>query len=301
MYYSNPLIEKRADPQIYKHTNGTYYFTATLPAYDGIMLRSSNTIEGLRDAQETVIWRKHDEGDMSHYIWAPEIHYVDGSFCIYFAAKAIDSLDHTIMPHQIYILRCSGQDPLKDPWFEEGKMDTGWNSFSLDATTFFHNGSRYFVWAQMADPKESNSNIYIAKMKDFKTLELPAVCLTKPTFDWECIGFKVNEGPAVVIKDGFVCLTYSASATDANYCVGLLKLAINDDPLDVSAWTKADQPILKTDESIQEFGPGHNSFTYSEDDKEILFVYHSRSFKEIVGDPLYDTNRHTRIRKFDFI
>lgn len=301
MYYPNPLIEKRADPQIYKHVDGQYYFTATLPDYDAIMLRRANTIEGLQDAEEIVIWRRHETGELSHYIWAPEIHYIDGNFCIYFAAKATDSLDHTVMPHQIYILRCTGQNPLEDLWIEEGKMDTGWNSFSLDATTFLVGDNRYFVWAQMEDPKESNSNIYIAKMKNFNTLELPAVCLTKPVLDWECIGFKVNEGPAVVIKDNRICLTYSASATDFNYCVGLLTLPVNGNPLDASAWTKSEQPILKSDASLQEFGPGHNSFTYNEDDSEILFVYHSRSFKEIIGDPLYDTNRHTRIRRFDFI
>ena len=202
MKYSNPLIEKRADPQIYKHTDGKYYFTATIPAYDSIILRSADTIEGLRYAKEKVIWEKHDEGEMRHYIWAPEIHFVDEGFCIYFAAKEADSLDHTVKPHKVYILRCTGKNPMKDEWVEEGAMNTGWSSFSLDATTFSYQGEQYFVWAQMEDPKISNSNIYIAKMKDYKTLELPCVCLTKPTFDWECIGFKVNEGPAVIEREG---------------------------------------------------------------------------------------------------
>lgn len=296
---SKLLIKHRADPQIYKHTDGCYYFTATLPSYDGIILRRATTIDGLREAEEVILWKKHESGVMSWYIWAPEIHYIDGGFCIYFAAKGTDSLDHTIDPHQICILRCIGQDPIVDPWEEAGIMDTGWHSFSLDATTFSYQGQNYFVWAQMVNPSESNSNIYIAKMLDYKTLQLPAVCLTKPEFDWEIIGYKVNEGPAVVQIGDSVYLTYSASATDANYCVGMLTMKVGTDPLLVESWTKSPEPILMTDEEARLFGPGHNSFTYSEDNREVIMVFHARDFKEIVGDPLYDVNRHARIVVFD--
>jgi GH43 family beta-xylosidase len=299
--YTNPLIEKRADPQIYKHSNGMYYFTATLPGYNAIMLRGAQTIEGLKTAEEVIVWKRHESGEMSQYVWAPEIHFIDNHFCIYFAAKSADSLDHTIEPHKIYVLRCNGANPLTDVWVEEGSIFTGWTSFSLDATTFNYEGSNFLVWAQMADPKESNSNIYIARMQDYKTVELPAVCLSKPTYEWEIIGHKVNEGPAVIQKDSKLYLTYSASATDSNYCVGLLTLEVGANPLDPNKWKKSKMPIAATDEKNNEYGPGHNSFTISEDGKEILFVYHARDFKEIQGDPLYDTNRHTRIRKFDFV
>ena len=95
-------------------------------------------------------------------------------------------------------------------------------------------------------------------------------------------------------------LTYSASATDHNYCVGMLTLEVGKNPLDAKAWIKSDKPILTTNEEIEEYGPGHNSFTYSEDGKTVLFLYHARGFKEIVGDPLHDDSRHARIRPFDF-
>ena len=39
--YNKPWIMQRADPYVYKHTDGTYYFTASVPAYDGIVLRKS--------------------------------------------------------------------------------------------------------------------------------------------------------------------------------------------------------------------------------------------------------------------
>lgn len=59
--YRNPLAGQRADPHITRHTDGRYYFTATVPAYDRIVLRSSHTLNGLATAEESVIWsrRRH--------------------------------------------------------------------------------------------------------------------------------------------------------------------------------------------------------------------------------------------------
>lgn len=35
--FNKPWILQRADPYIYRHTDGTYYFTASVPAYDKIV------------------------------------------------------------------------------------------------------------------------------------------------------------------------------------------------------------------------------------------------------------------------
>ena len=39
--YNEPWILQRADPYVYRHTDGTYYFTASVPEYDRIVLRSA--------------------------------------------------------------------------------------------------------------------------------------------------------------------------------------------------------------------------------------------------------------------
>ena len=72
--YNEPWILQRADPFVYRHTDGMYYFTASLPEYNGIALRRSKTIAGLKDAEEVMVWKKHDKGIMSVHIWAPELH-----------------------------------------------------------------------------------------------------------------------------------------------------------------------------------------------------------------------------------
>ena len=38
--YNEPWILQRADPYVYRHTDGMYYFTASLPEYNGIALRT---------------------------------------------------------------------------------------------------------------------------------------------------------------------------------------------------------------------------------------------------------------------
>ena len=77
-----PLIQQRADPCIRRHTDGYYYFTASIPAYDRIELRRARTISELAIAQTSDVWRKPDTGAYSELIWAPEIHFLQGAWYI---------------------------------------------------------------------------------------------------------------------------------------------------------------------------------------------------------------------------
>ena len=65
--YNKPWILQRADPYVYKHTDGAYYFTASVPEYDRIVLRKSDTLAGLETADETEIW--HMRVDRRAYIY----------------------------------------------------------------------------------------------------------------------------------------------------------------------------------------------------------------------------------------
>ncbi|WP_078544000.1 glycoside hydrolase family 43 protein [Litchfieldia alkalitelluris] len=291
---NNPVIEQRADPWVYKHTDGFYYFTASVPEYDRIEVRRSKTIQGLKDAETVTAWTKHESGVMSANIWAPEIHYLDGKWYIYFAAAREDA----IFDHRMYVIENDSENPLEGSWVEKGQVKTDWESFSLDATVFEHKGQRYYVWAQRDPEIVGNSNLYIAKMTNPWTIEGPQVLITKPEYDWETIGFLVNEGAAVLKRNGKIFMTYSASATDYNYCMGLLSADEDSDLLDPKSWSKSSEPVFQTSEENSQYGPGHNSFTVSEDGTQDILVYHGRNYREIVGDPLWDPNRHTRAQVF---
>lgn len=294
--YKNPIVIQRADPYIYKHTDGYYYFTGSVPAFDLIELRRARKIEDLQDAETFVVWRKHEEGEMSNLIWAPEIHYINNKWYIYFAAAPDREVTGITFNHKMYVIECEDENPLTGTWIEKGRVDSGWDSFALDATTFENNGKLYYVWAQedLNVEKNSHSNIYIAEMENPWTLKSKAVLLTKPEYDWEIQLFWVNEGPAILKKNGKIFLTYSASGTDENYCIGMLTADENSDLLDKNSWIKSKEPVFKTSYENKQYGPGHNSFTVSEYGEDLL-VYHSRNYTELKGDALSDPNRHARI------
>lgn len=295
--FNNPIIEQRADPRIYKHTDGFYYFTASVPEYDRIILRRAKTIQGLGTAEEAVIWEKHASEEMSIHIWAPEIHYIDSKWYIYFAAGGLGGNIWGIRP---YVIECVDENPITGTWIEKGMMQKAvedkfsFTDFSLDATTFDHNGVRYLVWAQKTSELNNPSNLYIAEMENPWTIKGEPVMIATPEYSWEKIGFWVNEGPAVIKRNGRIFISYSASATYSNYCMGLLTASDTADLLDPNSWSKSPEPVFKTSEENSQYGPGHNSFTVSEDGTKDILIYHARNYKDIAGDPLYDPNRYTR-------
>ena len=108
-------------------------------------------------------------------------------------------------------------------------------------TYFECNGKSYVIWAQ----KVGNSNLYMAETdpaEPWKTTT-KAMLLTKPEYYWECVTFRVNEGPSVLIHDGKVIVAYSASATGPEYCIGYMYADEKADLMDIKSWTK--QKTLK--------------------------------------------------------
>lgn len=300
----NPIVLQRADPHVLRH-GGQYYFTGSHPDYDRIVLRRAARLEDLQAADEVTIWTRHADGPQSQLIWAPEIHRVDGSWYVYYAAApvahgTVDApSENETFNHRVFVLENTADDPFAGEWVERGQVDTGWESFALDATTFTHDGEQYLVWAQQDLAVRGHSNLYIARMEKPWVLATPAVELTRPEHDWETKGFWVNEGPSVLIRDGKIFLTYSGAATGIDYAMGLLTADAGADLLDPASWTKSPTPVFVSDPAAGQYGPGHNSFTTTPDGDTVL-VYHARTYTEIVGDPLRDPNRHARAQILPF-
>ncbi|MEE1137343.1 MAG: family 43 glycosylhydrolase [Acutalibacteraceae bacterium] len=306
------FIKDRADPFIAKGSDGYYYFTASYPmygendadGYDRIILRKSETIDGLSQAEEKVIWHENNSDSAFRFIWAPEIHEINGKWYVLFAASGSEN---NVWDIDCHIIMCSGNDPYNDNWIDMGKYTAyegdnfSFKGFSLDMTHFECNGIHYVSWAQNG----GNSNVYLATVdpdEPWKTT-CPAMLLTKPEYDWERVRIPVNEGPAAMIHNGKVFLTFSASATGPEYCIGLMYADENSDLTDITSWTKLNTPLLTSDDLDGEYGPGHNSFVKDENG-EWIFVYHSRDEKCFKGecgyshyDSLYDPCRSARKRK----
>lgn len=291
----NPLVKQRADAQIFRHDDGYYYMTGSVPEYDRLVLRRSRTLAGLATAKEAVLWRHEASGPMSGFLWAPELHNIDGRWIMYFAAGPSGG-GEDVFRIRTYTVACDGADPMTGKWSVLGQFQTPWDSFNLDSTVFVHRGVRYVAWAQREPGIETNSNLYLAPLATPLTLGARPTRLTVPTLDWEIRGFKVAEAPAVLERNGRLFMTYSASATDARYCLGLLTAPADADIMNPNVWVKSPEPVFVTNRETGVYGPGHNSFTVDEQGRDIL-VYHGRDYEAISGDPLFDPNRHTRIQR----
>ena len=292
--YNNPVVLQRADPWVLK-VGDEYYFTGSDPEYNTIAIRHASSINELQAAPETVVWRKHESGPMSKYIWAPELHRVNDAWYIYFAAAEREFEESGLPTHRMYVLENKDDDPTSDHWEEKGQIKTPIDSFSLDATTEVNDGVQYLIWAQKDPAIAGNSNLYIAAMENPWTLAGDPVMLSKPEYDWECVDFLVNEGPAVLRHGEDIYIAYSASGTGVPYAVGLLAAKHGSDLLDPKSWVKSPVPVFKTCEKNGQYGPGHNSFVKAEDGVTDLMIYHARNYTEIKGDPLFDPNRHARV------
>ncbi len=294
----NPLVRQRADAQVFLHTDGYYYMTGSVPEYDRLVLRRSRTLAGLSTANERVLWRHEKTGPMSGFLWAPELHLIDGRWIMYFAAGPSGG-GEDVFRIRTFAVVCDGPDAMTGTWTVLGQLTTPWDSFTLDSTSFVHRGTRYLAWAQREPGIETNSNLYLAPLATPLTLAAKPARLAVPTLDWEIRGFKVAEAPALLARNGKLFMTYSASATDARYCMGMLTARDDANIMDPAAWTKSPQPVFKSSPAHKVFGPGHNSFTVDERGRDIL-VYHARDYEAIKGDPLFDPNRHTRVQTFKY-
>src|ERR1700737_4785382 len=81
--FVNPLLASGPDPWvIQKDTN--YYYTNTFG--NKIAIFKTNKMSDLKTAQYITVWTPPSTGSYSKEIWAPELHYLQGKWYIYFAA-----------------------------------------------------------------------------------------------------------------------------------------------------------------------------------------------------------------------
>lgn len=195
----NPVISQRADTAIYKHTDGFYYMTASVPDYKRVELRRATTLQGLGTAATANAFVAPSSGALSGWIWAPDIQYVDGAWYMYFSA----SPGTARFDQRLYWIRNTCANPMTCAWSAPARFNTGWESFQLDAASFVNRGVRYFVWAQDSPSTSFNSHMYIARMNGPTAITGSAVEIARPTVAWEKEGVAgVVEGPSPLVKNG---------------------------------------------------------------------------------------------------
>ena len=270
--FTNPLLTSGPDPWVIQQDT-MYYYMNTLG--NRLAIWPTNKMSNLGNVVPVTIWNPPASGLYSKDIWAPELHYFNSKWYMYFAAD-----DGNNNNHRIYALENDNADPTTLSWIFKGKVaDTTADRWAIDASAFEYNNKLYLIWSGWADTVNVAQNIYIAAMSDPTTVASPRVLLSSPTLSWEKVGTppSVNEGPEALINpNGQLFLTYSASGcwTDS-YCLGLLTLKTGGDPLNPSDWTKSQNPVFTTAADSGAYAPGHNGFFVSRAGSENWLLYHA--------------------------
>lgn len=214
-------------------------------------------------------------------VWAPELHYIRGSWYIYYAAS-----DGRNKNHRMGVLRSMTDDP-QGEYEDMGQMYTGDdidgrsnNRWAIDGTILELNDRLYFLWSGWQDHQDIQ-HLYIAEMSDPATISSRRVQMCpNDCHAWEHVGEDrsergLHEGPAILHRNGRVMVVYSCSGSwQASYKLGMLTMRENADPMNPVSWMKHDQPLFDSTDDV--FGIGHCSFTTSVDGSQDWILFHSK-------------------------
>lgn len=262
-----PIISApAADPWMIFH-EGIYYFCESRNNQT-IHIRKAKHLLDIGQDEGVIVWTPPKRGMNSKNVWAPELHFINGKWFIYYAAD-----DGKNENHRMWVLEAEGSDPL-GPYICRGCLATqGW---AIDGTPFVANGKLYFTWSGWPGKVDGQQNIYIAEMSTPHTISSRRALISQPTESWERHEMAINEGPQVLRKDGKLFIVYSASASwTMHYCLGMLEFD-GTNILDRNAWTKSG-PVFEKNEHL--WGVGHCSFVKSPCQTEDWILYHAKTVK----------------------
>ncbi len=293
--FTNPVWDG-ADPWMVKKDNDYVYCHSINNSLRAIAVYRSSRLT--KREEKKIIWTAPASGWNKSCIWAPEIHFIEGHWYVYFAAGESG-------PPYIYqrtmVLRSKTEDVFSD-YEDMGQLYTGDNPnepnsniWGIDMTVLEHKGKLYAIWSGWINQEMTDAtpqHLYICEMSNPYTLKGTRVKLSSPIESWETGGpLDLNEAPEVLKNGEKVFVIYSCRESWlVNYRLGMLQL-INPDGnlLDPANWKKSGPVFLG---NSQVLGVGHCSFAKSPDNTEDWIIYHSKK----TTDPGWD--RDVRMQPF---
>jgi uncharacterized repeat protein (TIGR02543 family) len=287
--YQNPLM-RGADPTITRAADGFYY--SCFAVDNDIYLKKAETILGVGTAKSRLVWDK--PADFG-YVWGPYIYRLQGKWYIYFTSGPEN--DFGWGHPSSYVLENTSPDPFEGTWELKGMSSNAdadgrptekagllnTQGYGLACGVVTMGGKTYFTYTKYfyyPDDTDSTKMKFeecptIVEMKDPWTLQGTEGTLARPVYEWEKNGDSINEGAAVVERNGKVYFGYSVSSfMNDNYGVGISTATSDDILLEESSWTKNPEPAMVKSPENSSFGPGSPLFVKSEDGSEDWLIYH---------------------------
>ncbi|PYP79413.1 MAG: glycoside hydrolase [Gemmatimonadetes bacterium] len=276
--FVNPLAPG-ADPWVVRRDSVYYY----VRSHDRrIWIARSTRLSEVFTAPARAVWSAPDTGWNRTNVWAPELHFLDGRWYIYYAAGR-DGPPFT--SQHAGVLQSADEDAF-GRWADRGRIYTGDSAgtgtgdrWSIDMTVGRIAGRDYAVWsgwARRASTDKTPQQLYIAPLENPWTISVNRVLLSAPDAEWERgPELDLQEGPEFLQRGGTVLIVYSTrDSWRKEYALGQLRLRdTTADPLEPSSWTKSG-PVFTGNAEV--FGVGHASFVTTPDGAERWIVYHTK-------------------------
>ena len=145
-----------ADPWMIFH-EGFYYFCESRDQTTIYIRKSKHHLDIGRDAG-TKIWSPPRKGPNSKNVWAPELHFINGKWFIYYAAD-----DGKNENHRMWVLESKTSDPLGE-YICRGCLEP--KAGPLTARSLPTMTQMYFVWSGWPGKVDGQQNLYVAPMSN---------------------------------------------------------------------------------------------------------------------------------------
>ncbi|MFZ4262414.1 glycoside hydrolase family 43 protein [Sphingobacterium sp. HJSM2_6] len=238
------------DPFILLH-NGTYYAYGTSNP-NGIDVYTSDDLMNWKEPKQKMALKKGDVWG-EKWFWAPEVHYYQGKFYMFYSAEehiCVAVADHPLGPFT--------QD-IKKPMIANEKC--------IDNSLYVDNGKPYMLYDRFND----GLNVWIAELEpDLLSIkegtEKPCIHVSQK---WEEVWPRVNEGPFIIKHKKKYFMTYSGNSYESPfYGIGYATADQITGP-----WTKyAHNPILQKPKNL--VGVGHSA-TFKDKEGNWRVVFHA--------------------------
>lgn len=276
--FVNPLgNESHPDPCIvYSQKEKCYYGISTncskqLWGSDDIVIHRTENFEDMFVKSESrVAYKSCAQDDTYGYLWAPELHLINGKWYIYTSTQNSDK-DTT---KHIIVLEAKTDSP-----FDGFKLCGHINRdiYAIDPSVYVdeENGKLYLCTSPVID------GVQVIALQELKSPAEPIgkmEVIARPELSWELVppydkNCKIVEGGYFVKSpNGRLFILYSANGCwSDDYAIGLLEYK-GREMVSGASWEKYPEIILKKGNG--NYGPGHASFFYSPDKTELWICHH---------------------------
>ncbi len=218
------------DPYVTK--SSPFYLLCESIEEERIAISLMDSLECPERLDTTVVWDNPTE----RQVWAPELHFINGLWYIYYTASDGDNCNH-----RTYVLQAPHY---YGPYLDLGMV--GPDIWGIDMTIFdWWDGNKYTVWSGWnKNNDEFPQNLYIAIMETPWRIG-ERTQLAVPEYAWEKSIAPILEGPQVWMHDGLLSILYSANASwKQEYSTGVLTM-VGGNPMNPQHWVKRTTPLFQ--------------------------------------------------------